>query len=507
MIDRCAIYARYSTDLQTDNSIAYQFNAIRNYCKNNGLLIVDEFYDEAMSGTNIDRPDFLKMREKALKGFYDAIVIYDITRLSRNVGDWMQFHQQMTDAGVKILSPTQQVGSFYNPSDFLMGGINALIGEHFVLVTREKSMAGLKETAKKGKFNGGMPPYGYDIKNGKYVINQFESNIVKKIFEMYAAGEYYSKIVKTANEMGYTGRKGAKLSQSQINSMLSNERYTGTYIWNQYQHHKMSRKIPTPKKKEESEIIKIDNGIPAIISNDIWTVCQQRLSGRMAKFASNKDYPLKGLIYCGECGNAYRGEININTRGYGGRYYRCGGKRDKKIACNNIGVRAEVIEKFAKDAVYKQFVDSDYEKIVNSVFDKMSRIITDTNKVKEEIKEIDGEFNNITNAISQGIIYDGLIDKVNLLKKKRLVLVEKLKQEKSSPFSKQAIKDKLLALRNKFIEYRDDDDNYYILARNVIEKIIVQPTGLIFIYIKNVVLKHSEERIRTADLSGMNRTL
>ena len=506
----CAAYARYSTDLQSDNSIAYQFSAIEKYCKQHNCTIVEKFSDEALTGTNINRPGFLAMRSKALSRKYDAIIIYDITRLNRNVGDWMEFHQQMTDLGVKILSPTQQIGSFYNPNDFLMGGMNALIGEHFVLVTREKTIAGLKERAKQAKFNGGVPPYGYNIDdNGKYIINEVEASIIRKIFDMYIQGFECSKIIQKANELGYIGKRGCKLSRSTLNNILKNERYLGIYKYNEYQCRVLSKKVNTVK-NAPNEIIKIKDAIPRIIDKNVWNVAQQRLGRRMAKFAANEDYPLKGLIYCGCCGNQYRGERNINSRGYGGRYYRCGGKRDKKVTCENRGIRAEVIEGFVKDAINKHFFNNNLQEMTDLVLKEISSLTFNQdslNAVKKEIKEIDNKLNNITLAIEEGIIYNGLIDKVNALKNRRLELEQlssELKQKSNLP-TRQFITNKLSYLHNTLL---GNSDKYYEGVRNVVEKIIIDATGDLFIYIKKVVVfVNSEKRIRTADLPGMNRTL
>ncbi len=509
-----AAYARYSTDLQTDNSIAYQFAAIEKYCESNNLVIVDKFADEAMTGTNINRPDFLKMRENALQRKYDAIVIYDITRLNRNVGDWMEFHQAMTDIGVKILSPTMEIGSFYNPNSFLIGGMNALIGEHFVLVTREKTIAGLKERAKSAKFNGGVPPYGYDVDNkGNYVINEDEAVIVRKIFEMYTSGNSYSEIIETANNMGYIGRRGKPLSPGSLVAILRNDKYVGTYIYNKYQCRVMTKRLTLPIQHKDDDIIKIDNSIPAIISKSMWEVSKQRLARRMAKFSTNAIYPLKGLIYCGVCNSQYRGEHNVNSKGCGGRYYRCGGKRDKKISCCNIGIRADKIEGFVEDAIKKQFFNNNsIEKMVDATLQEINNITANLDNsnsfVKKEIADIDMKLNNITKAIESGIIYDGLAKKVNLLNNRKTELMQKTQELKQSSdvFTRQSIAKKMSEVYDNLSN--SDMNKHYIGVRNVIDKIVVQPTGEVLIYVKKAAgYIYSEKRIRTADLSGMNRTL
>ena len=55
------IYARYSSDSQTEQSIEGQLRVCQDYAKNNDILIVDTYIDRAMTGTNDMRPDFQRM--------------------------------------------------------------------------------------------------------------------------------------------------------------------------------------------------------------------------------------------------------------------------------------------------------------------------------------------------------------------------------------------------------------------------------------------------------------
>ncbi len=82
----CA-YARYSTDHQQRNSIEYQLDAIRAYCREHDITITATYTDEAETGTNMDRPGFQAMMAAAERGEFEAVVIYDITRGSHDVGD------------------------------------------------------------------------------------------------------------------------------------------------------------------------------------------------------------------------------------------------------------------------------------------------------------------------------------------------------------------------------------------------------------------------------------
>ena len=100
-----AAYARYSTDRQTNNSIEYQMAKINEYCKQNGITVKASYADKAESGTNTeDRAEFLEMLTAAARGEFEAVVIYDITRGSRDVGDWFNFRKSMKRLNINVIS-------------------------------------------------------------------------------------------------------------------------------------------------------------------------------------------------------------------------------------------------------------------------------------------------------------------------------------------------------------------------------------------------------------------
>ena len=135
---KAAAYARYSTDNQTNNSIAYQLEKIQSYCNENNIQITHFFVDEAQSGTNTDRIGFNNMLNAAKNKEFEAIVIYDITRGSRDVGDWFNFRKIMAALNIQVISCTQKLGDIYNGNDFLVELISVGLGQREVLETRQK---------------------------------------------------------------------------------------------------------------------------------------------------------------------------------------------------------------------------------------------------------------------------------------------------------------------------------------------------------------------------------
>lgn len=98
----------------------------------------------------------------------------------------------MSLLGIKVISVTQQLGDINDPSTFMLELITAGMGQLQVLDTRQKSVVGVAEKAKKEEFLGGYPPFGYIIEDKNYVIYEPEA---KTIRSLYAAGKSYERIL------------------------------------------------------------------------------------------------------------------------------------------------------------------------------------------------------------------------------------------------------------------------------------------------------------------------
>lgn len=184
---KAAAYARYSTEHQTSSSIAYQMRRIEEYCQAHSITITARYADEARSGTNTDRPAFQELCQAARQYQFEAVVIYDISRGSRDVSDWFSFRKQMAVLGIQVISVEDRIGDILNPSDYLTELITVGLGQHHVLTSRQKSMDSIATKAKTGQFLGGYPNFGYDVKNGQYVINPAEVHNLSyvRLFNIY----------------------------------------------------------------------------------------------------------------------------------------------------------------------------------------------------------------------------------------------------------------------------------------------------------------------------------
>jgi len=189
----------------------------------NSFILTNIYTDEARSGTNLDRDGFRRMERDAGHKMFDAIVIYDQSRLSRNVVDWFTIRDKFRQMNIQLYSCTETIGDVDNPTSFLTESMKAIISQHFVMETRKKIMAGQAVKAKECAFLGGIPPLGYDAVNGEYVVNEREAGAVRLIFEFYAAGYGYKYICSKLKEHGFKSKRGVEIGTNAIKPILRND--------------------------------------------------------------------------------------------------------------------------------------------------------------------------------------------------------------------------------------------------------------------------------------------
>lgn len=424
---KAAAYARYSTDRQTENSIAYQLAQIYDYCGQHGIEVSAVYTDEGESGTNMERAGFIRLLDAAKKHEFDAVVIYDISRGSRDVGDWFTFRKLMMTLGIRVISATQELGELTDGNAFLLELLTVGLGQREVLETRSKSIAGVAVKAKEGQFLGGTPPLGYDIVDGKYIINPVEAAVVRRIFQLYAAGESYNTILAACS--GAVGKRGRPLGKNSLHSILENERYVGVYSWNK-RRVKMLRKWAGGQPNPNA--VRIEDAIPPIIDADTWAAVQRRLhdNRRNAVNKAKREYLLTGLIECEECGAAYVGHTStvrkngVVTRET--RWYVCGNKY-RTGTCHAKNIKADEIESFVRQSLI-QYRHSDLERVAFDIAEQTNRAMTDFRAERIELNEVTAKIANGMQYILSGKSFPELDAELDRLRVRKSELEDTIKR-------------------------------------------------------------------------------
>lgn len=328
MTTTAAAYARYSSDNQDIASIDAQIRAIREYCERNKICLSKIYTDEARSATTDNRPEFQQMIRDSSLGLFDAIIVHKLDRFSRDRFDSAFYKHQLRKNGIRLISVLENLDD--SPESIILESVLEGMAEYYSRNLAREVMKGMKETALQCKHTGGKPPLGYDVAPDKtYVINEEESHVVRSIFEIYAAGSGYSEIMSK----GYKTKTRHPFGKNSIHEILKNEKYRGVYVFNRTEK-KINGKRNHHKYKKENEIIRIEGGMPRLISDETWERVQERMIKNKKGVNSAKEtYLLSGLIYCGKCTGAMTG-----TRKHAGRNkelyvsYECSTRKRTKAA-------------------------------------------------------------------------------------------------------------------------------------------------------------------------------
>jgi site-specific DNA recombinase len=220
-------YARVSSEAQVDNtSIDTQLDRGRAYAMSQGWTLDKVFIDGGESGKSTDRTYFQEMISHIRENQVDVLLTFKLDRLSRNLKDLLIFIDDTLDPkGIALQSVTENFNTQSAEGRLFLQMLGSF-AEFERKRIGERCMSGKKATAKKGGWNGGKVPYGYQRIEGSqfdFDLNPNESKIVEQIFKLYSQGIGYLKIKKLT---------GCPLSSQAIKNMISNPFYAGKVRFN-----------------------------------------------------------------------------------------------------------------------------------------------------------------------------------------------------------------------------------------------------------------------------------
>jgi site-specific DNA recombinase len=212
---RCATYSRYSSDQQREASIVDQQRNMTRYAEGKGWRILPEFVfsDAAVSGAGLDRAGLQALLSAALSRPkpFDIILMDDTSRISRNLGDIIRMREQLNFAGIRMVAVSQGIDSADEQADVMLT-VHGLVDSLYIKELAKKTHRGLEGLALDGFHTGGNC-FGYkNVRIGEKVrleIDGDEAAIVRRIFEMSAAGKSLKGIAKLLNAEGVQPPRGS----------------------------------------------------------------------------------------------------------------------------------------------------------------------------------------------------------------------------------------------------------------------------------------------------------
>lgn len=411
--EKAVVYARYSSRNQTEQSIEGQLAAAYKYAKEHDYVIIREYCDRAKSGMNDDREEFQRMISDSSKRQFTVVIVWKIDRFGRNREEIIFNRVKIKKNGVRIEYVAENVPQ--GPEGVIMEAVMEGMAEYYSLQLSQNVRRGLEEAAKKHHVLGGVPPLGYFKNDNKeYEIESKEAEIVKTIFEQYAAGKTMVQIASWLNEHGFRTRAGKPFRASGLAKILSNERYVGIYKWN--------------------NVIRDENAIPNIIDRSLFEKAQLMLKENKA--AGNRrfektGYLLSGKLYCAKCGRQMLGISGYGKLGGFYSYYACFGHR-KKI-CDMKSVRKDLLETSILNEIFKILNDDDVLDYIALLtwkyYEKTSYTEQSITSLTANLKQIKRKIENIVDNIESGLPYDLVKERLEALRDEETSLMEKIASE------------------------------------------------------------------------------
>jgi site-specific DNA recombinase len=198
---RGALYARYSTELQSADSIEDQFRVCQRLAERHGFTVIERYSDAAISGGTTERPGYQELLRAGRAKQFDVIVAEDTSRLWRSLPEQWRAVAELLDAGVHIV--TQDIDTRSENFKILLS-VHGAMADVYRDQIAYRTRRGLEGRARKGKSTGGKA-YGYkpgvDAKGEKIrVVDAEQAKVVKQIYEWRAAGWSGQRIARQLNE-------------------------------------------------------------------------------------------------------------------------------------------------------------------------------------------------------------------------------------------------------------------------------------------------------------------
>lgn len=479
-------------------SIINQREFLTKYVKSqNNWELIDTYIDDGFTGTNFNRPDFIRMKKDVEAGKINLIITKDLSRLGRDYIETGYYLEKYFPAKrVRYIAVNDGIDTYEkNNGNNDMGAFKSVVNDMYAKDISKKVRTAKKTKAEKGEFIGAFAPYGYkkapnDIT--RLVIDDKVADVVRYIFSEYNKGNGLAYIARRLNERKVecpsiykqrtckfhcktlTGLWGHET----IKSILTNRVYIGELI--QRKGEMVSYKVKKYISLPESEHTIKKNAHEPIISEEEFNLAQDMLKLKTHKSHSKqtKEHLLSGLLYCPRCGNKYRYQKQTGLKddmvAICSMYNRYG-----KEYCTRVAIRESILDKAVKDdlkAMAKEKIKS--QKLIS--LEEVNNIRKDKaklNKSKFDYERRIAEIDRITKVSYEdkvnGILTtDEFINMTDNYRKEKEELLIKVKElEENLSTYKETKEDELTKIIKNITDFDNVDKETIVSLINRIEVI------------------------------------
>jgi DNA invertase Pin-like site-specific DNA recombinase len=319
---RVAAYCRVSTDSEEQLvSLATQRKHYEAYITANpDWEFAGIYYDEGITGTKKEkRPALLHLIADCEHKKIDLIVTKSISRFARNTTDCLELVRKLLGLTVYIYFEKENLNTGSMESELMLSILSGLAENESVSIA-ENSTWSIQRRFQNGTFKLAYAPYGYDVIEGKLVLQPEQATIVKAMFDQTLAGIGTDAIAKKLNAKEIPAKRGTHWTATTIRGILKNENYTGDAI---FQKTYTDSHFNRHHNHGEKDKYRVEHHHEAIITKDIFEATQQVIRQRgKEKGALPQDkkyqnrYPFSGVIRCHQCGATFKRRIQGGRNSY-----------------------------------------------------------------------------------------------------------------------------------------------------------------------------------------------
>lgn len=490
---RVAAYCRVSTkkDEQLnsyENQKAYYTEKIM---ANPDWTMADIFADEGITGTSAcKRKDFLRMIRQCRQGKIDMILAKSVSRFARNTVDTLNYTRELRGMGIPVIFEEQNINSIYPESEFLIA-LHAAFAQSESESISANVRWGKRQSIKDGKVTFQYKTLlGYEKgPDGNPVIIPEEAETVRQIFEWYLAGKSVRDIRLALVAGGFRNAVGTTdWTTSNLRSILTNEKYCGDALLQKTFVKDCISKKSVPNTGQLAKVL-IQNNHEAIISHEMFDAVQLELARRRAQDGRSRKsaptgrgkfsgkYALSGLLFCAECGTAYR-RVVWTQHGEKRAVWRCTSRLDygRKYCLNSPTLDEEPLQQAILNAINS--VMSDHSALAEQLRDTMEQELApipgesmSLGDIDRAIADLGRQFTALLSEAAVADNADGYTARFQSIStamaefKRRKAIIQQLRQEQDQANHRmQMVTMALKSTSNKLTDW-DDGTIYQLLEK------------------------------------------
>ncbi|MBC7093696.1 recombinase family protein [Candidatus Bipolaricaulota bacterium] len=454
---RVVLYARVSSHKQAekDLSVGAQLRALRGFAHEKGWTVVGEFVDKAVSGRTANRPGFKEMLSAVRREKVDAVLVWKLDRLARDVEVAAATQAFLRRHGARLISLHESFDD--TPQGRLIAHTFEALAQFYSDNLAQDICRGIREVALRRFYYHGHPPDGYktiSVRDGtttrkKLTPDEVRGPIPLRMFYMCLSGKGGREISNTLNAEGTFTRTGRPWTPQKIYAILKNPVYCGDLVLGTSRHC-----------SEFQQPLVIRNAHEPLVPRDVFDRVQEILRSRAKNPAAPRwhgsPYLLSGLVRCGKCGAALCGTAAKSGRF---RYYTCTRYyKEGKRSCPGTRVRKEKLEQFVLDKVTTVILaPENLARLVDLVNQELAesteRIDAELQRIDQEIAVIQARLARLFDALETGKLeLEDLAPRIKDLRKS----IEKLENRKEALLEAKGTQDVVVVDKDTILAYARD---------------------------------------------------